>query len=112
MSDEAGVRFGLASGTIVLALLVASALPLDLGETAVIAVVTAAVASATLPWAFAVALGTEAWAFFTGFFEHQYGVLTFGDRDLLTLGGFVVVTLVVAHLLRTPYVVRSEGEPR
>jgi K+-sensing histidine kinase KdpD len=100
MTDETGVRFGLASGALVLALLVAAALPLDLGETAVIALVTAAAASATLPRLFAVVLGLEAWAYFTGFFENRYGVLTLTSHDLLTLAAFVAVTVVMAAVVR------------
>ena len=111
MTDEPGVRFGLASGGIVLALLVAAPLPLDLSETAVVALVAAAVASATLPWAFGIALGVEAWAFFTGFFENQYGVLTLTSHDLLNLTGFVAVTVVLAHLLRVRFAT-AQGEQR
>jgi hypothetical protein len=109
MADEPGVRFGLASGAIVLVLLVASALPLDLGETAFVALVAAAAAGATLPWAFVLVLGTEAWAFFTGFFEHQYGVLTLTSHDLLTLAGFVAATVVLARVLRATFSVAAEG---
>lgn len=112
MVDEPGVRFGLASGAIVLSLLVASALPLDLAETAGIALAVAVLASATLPWVFALALGAEAWAFFTGFFEHQYGVLTIGRNDLLTLAGFISVTVVLARLLRSSHRGRSEAGRR
>jgi hypothetical protein len=112
MVDQPGVRFGLASGALVLALFVAAALPLDLGETASIALLTAAIVSATLPRLLAVALGLEAWAYFTGFFENRYGVLTLSSRDLLNLAGFVAVTVVLAHLLRAPSAIASEGADR
>jgi hypothetical protein len=100
MVDGAGIRFGLANGALVLTLLMAGALPLDLAETACVALVAAAVAAATMRWYVALALGVEAWAFFTGFFENRYGVLTFAPHDLVNLGGFVVATAVLAHLLR------------
>src|SRR4051812_1379653 len=100
MTDETGVRFGLASGTLVLALLVAGALPLDLVETALVALAAAVAASATLPWAFGFALGGEAWAFYTGFFEHREGLLTFAGHDLLNLLGFVALTALLAGLVR------------
>lgn len=100
MVDEPGVRFGLSSGAIVLALLIAGALPLDHVETAAVALLTAAVASATLPWLLTVGLGVEAWAFFTGFFENQYGTLTLAPHDLATLVGFVGVTVVLTQVLR------------
>lgn len=112
MVDQPGVRFGLATGAVVLALLVAAALPLDLGETAFTALITAAVASATLPPLFAVALGLEAWAFFTGFFENGYGVLTLAPHDLLDLLGFVSVTVVLAHLLRASVAIASGRDRR
>jgi hypothetical protein len=103
MVDETGVRFGLANGALVLALLVAAALPLDLSQTAAIAVVTAGVASAPLPRRLSFVLGLVAWAWFTGFFENRYGVLTFTSSDLLDLVGFVAATAVLAQFLRTPF---------
>lgn len=112
MVDQCGVRFGLASGALVLALFVAAALPLDLGEVAFIALLAAAIASVTLPPLFAFVLGLEAWAYFTGFFENQYGVLTLTSHDLLNLAGFVAVTVVLAHLVRVPFTNASEGADR
>ena len=100
MVDGSGIRFGLANGALVVMLSVAAALPLDLAETACVALVTAAVAAATMRWYVALALGLEAWAFFTGFFENRYGVLTLAPHDLVNLSGFVVATAVLAHLLR------------
>jgi len=110
MVDEAGVRFGLANGALVLALVVAAALPLDLTETACVALLTAAVAAATMRWYVAAALGVEAWAFFTGFFENRYGVLTLAPHDLLDLAVFVAVTVLVAHLLRSRLTPPRRGE--
>ena len=101
MVDEPGVRFGLANGALVLVLLVAAALPLDLQETAFAALVTAALAAATMRWHFGVVLGLEAWAFFTGFFENRYGVLTLAPHDLVRLTGFVLVTVTLAYLVRS-----------
>jgi hypothetical protein len=112
MVDEPGVRFGLASGALVLAFLVAAALRLDLGETAFIALLTTAAAGATLPHVFSVVLALEAWACFTGFFENRYGVLTLASHDLLNLSGFVAGTVVLAHLLRVPFTVASGGDGR
>jgi len=103
MSDEAGVRFGLASGALVLALLVAAAMPLDLPETAFVALLAAGATSAALPALLGVVMGLEAWAIFTGFFEHQYGVLTLTSPDLLRLAGFVVATVLLARLVRVPF---------
>jgi len=110
MSNEAGVRIGLASGALVVALVVAAALPLNLGETAFVALVVAGAASATLPVVFGLLMGLEAWAFFTGFFENRYGVLTLASPDLLRLIGFVALTVVLARLVRLPFeVAREDG---
>jgi hypothetical protein len=98
MVDQPGVRFGLASGALVLSFLVAAALPLGPHETASLGLVTAAGAGATLPYLFAGALGLEAWAFYTGFFENQYGALTLSSHDLLSLAGFVAAAALLAWL--------------
>jgi len=100
MVEEPGVRFGLANGTLVLVLLVTAALPLDNLETAAVALLTAIVASVSLPWLLAAGLSVEAWAFFTGFFENRYGTLTFAPHDLVTLVGFVAVTVVLTRVPR------------
>ena len=110
MVDQPGVRFGLASGALVIALVVAAALPLDLGETAFVALLVAGVASTALPLVFALVMGVEAWAYFTGFFENRYGVLTVAAPDLLNLAGFVVATLVLAHLVRVMFASATEGD--
>jgi hypothetical protein len=102
MTDEPGVRFGLANGALVLALLAASALPLDRSETAGVALITAGVVSAALPSRFALAMGFVSWAWFTGFFENRYGVLTLAPSDLLSLGGFVATTVLLARLVQVP----------
>jgi hypothetical protein len=100
MTDATGVRFGLATSALVLSLLVAGALPLDHLETAVVALVVTGAASAVLPRPLAVVMGVVSWAFFTGFFENQYGVLTFARTDLLNLAVFVAATVVLASVVR------------
>jgi hypothetical protein len=112
MVDEPGVRFGLASGAIVLALLIAGALPLDRAETAGVALLAAAFASASLPWLLVVGLSVEAWAFFTGFFENRYGTLTLAPHDLMTLVGFVGATVVLTHVLRARPTAAPGGQTR
>ena len=101
MVDEQGIRFGLANGVMVLVLLVAAALPLDLHETAFVVLITAALGAATVRWHVGAVLGLEAWAFFTGFFENRYGVLTLARHDVLSLVGFVLMTVALAHVLRS-----------
>ncbi|MGY2876797.1 hypothetical protein ACVW00_003987 [Marmoricola sp. URHA0025 HA25] len=112
MVDELGVRFGLANGALVLVLLLAAALPLDLGETAFIALITAALAAATMRWHLGMVLGLEAWAFFTGFFENRYGVLTLARHDLFSLTGFVLLTVALAHPIRSRLATTVRGHAR
>jgi hypothetical protein len=110
MLDQTGVRFGLASGALVLTLVLVAGLPLDSGETAAAALVAASAVSAALPWSVALAVGAEAWAFFTGFFENRYGVLTLAEHDLLHLAGFAVGTVVLAHLFRMLHRIATRGD--
>jgi hypothetical protein len=110
MADQTGVRFGLASGAVVASLLLAGALPLDHGESALVGLFAAAVAATAVPWTLAIVLGTEAWAFFTGFFENRYGVLTLADHDLLRLLGFAVGTVLFAQVFRTPVRLATAGD--
>lgn len=112
MMDQTGVRFGLASGALVLTLMVVAALSFGPGETALIALLMTALLSTALPLGYAVGLGVQTWAYFTGFFENRYGVLTLTSRDLLHLVGFVVGALVLAHLFRTPVKVATRGGDR
>ena len=98
MLDESGVRFGLASGALVLAMLVAAALPLGLGDSAAVALVATAAVSAALPVGYAAGLAVEAWAYFTGFFINQGGELTLGPHDVRNLAGFVLGTVVLAQI--------------
>jgi hypothetical protein len=109
MVDQVGVRFGLANGALVLTLLIAAALPLDLAETAAVALLAAGAVSASLPHRLALVMGCVSWAWFTGFFENRYGVLTLSPHDLLDLAGFLVAAVVLGHLLRAPLAIASGG---
>jgi hypothetical protein len=110
MVEQTGVRFGLATGALVLTLEIVAALPLGPGDTATVALLAAAGAAATLPRTLMIALGAETWAFWTGFFENRYGVLTLTDHDVLRLAGFVAGTVLLAHLFRAPFQVATGGD--
>lgn len=112
IADETGVRFGIATATIVVSLLLAGAFALAPGESALVDLLAASVAATAVSWTLAIALGTEAWAFFTGFVENRYGVLTLADHDLLRLAGFVVGTVVLAHLFRAPFRIAAGADQR
>jgi hypothetical protein len=91
VTDEPGVRFGIAEAAPVAALLVAAALRLDAGLTlGLVAVTTVAAAGTLLGPGWSAGLGLSAWAMFTGFAEHSMGTLTFAGGDLLRLAGLVV----------------------
>jgi hypothetical protein len=109
LTDEADIRFGLANGVIVTALIVAWAAGLDVSATAVLAVLVAGLASGRLPIATAVALGFIAWAYFTGFVENRYGELTFANADLRRLATFALATPALSVFLR--HIFHNAQEP-
>ncbi|MBO9523550.1 MAG: hypothetical protein J7518_18625 [Nocardioidaceae bacterium] len=100
MRDENGVRFGMAAGTEVAALTTAGLAGLAPLPTAVWLVLASALAARRLPGWVVLAVGAIGWAFFTGFVENAYGVLTFSDADLVRLGLFVLCTLTMARAVR------------
>ena len=98
-----GIRFGVANAALVVALFAGAATRLSAAPTeALVGVVVAAASVAVAPFLGA-AIGVVGWAFYTGFAEHDYGLLTFGRGDLLRLGLLVIVGLLVAG---------STGRPR
>jgi hypothetical protein len=109
MRDEPGVRFGLTTGALVLTMLLVAVLPLGLGASAAVSLIAAAALSTVLPLGYAVGLGAQAWAYFTGFFIHQDGQLTVGAHDLRNLAGFVLGTVLLAHIWRGPSAVPQPG---
>jgi hypothetical protein len=91
MSDEAGMRYGLAHAGLVLAALLAAACGLPRPASFVVLALTALLGGRgqTIGWRVAVAVA--AWAIWTGFFEHTLGVLTFSGQDLLRLAALTTV---------------------
>jgi uncharacterized RDD family membrane protein YckC len=100
MTDEPGVRFGLANAALVLALLVAGAAGLASWETELVTVLVAGLVSVGLPMLMSVLMGLISWAWFTGFFVNQYGQLTFADGDLRRLMLFGVATVALSLVAR------------
>ncbi len=97
MTDEAGVRFGIATGAQIAVLLVAGIFGLGPVGTAVLLVVVAAIVGRSLQPVVVLALGVVAWAFFTGFVENAYGLLTFAAGDLLRLVLIACATCLLAR---------------
>jgi hypothetical protein len=112
MVDEPGVRFGLASGALALTMLVVSALPLGLGGSATVALIATAALGTTMPRIYAAGLAVQTWAYFTGFFLHQYGVLTFSALDVRNLFGFVIGTVVLGLVFKAPTMAETGGVRR
>lgn len=100
MADETGVRFGIATGVLVLALVVAGLTGLDATGTALAVILAAGIAAGLLPVPAGASLGVIAWAFFTGFDVHSYGQLTFTGPDLLRLAVFAAATVLLAAAVR------------
>jgi hypothetical protein len=100
LTDEPGVRFGIANGLLVAALLVAASARLDDTETEYVAVLAAGFVSVGLSVALTAWIGVIAWALFTGFVENGYGQLTFQGADLRRLVVFAAATLVLAAFTR------------
>lgn len=99
MVDEAGVRFGLTAGAEIGSLVLTGAAGLGRTAAGAALVLTTALVGRRLGQAALTALAVIAWAFFTGFVENRYGVLTFADGDVVRLGLFVTATLVTACLV-------------
>jgi len=108
LTDEPGVRFGIANGLVIAALLAAATARLSTTATELVAVVAAGLASVGLPVLMTTWLGVIAWAMFTGFVENSYGQLTFEGGDLRRLAAFAAATLALAALTRRSHPVMAE----
>lgn len=98
--DDPGIWFGITTGLVVLAFVMAGLARVTPSETAVAAIATGGLAAARLPGLATVALGVITWAFYTGFTENTFGQLTFATADLERLGLFAVATVLVSRGVR------------
>lgn len=102
------MRFGLASGALVLWLLVASATGLAGDTTEYFTAVVAGLACIGLPFAATASVGVVAWAFVTGFVSNRYGQLTVAHDDLVRLLTYVLATVAIALFTdRLSHVIRE-----
>lgn len=90
------VCFGMAGGTLLVAAAVCAALPLSGGYGVVLLLAVATAWCVVLPLGLGVAVGVSAWAFATGFAINDFGVLTFAPADLLRLGLYAGVAVLVS----------------
>jgi len=109
MSDEPGVRFGIANGLLVAALFVAAAAGLGIDQTEFLAVLVAGLASVGLSLAMTAWIAVVAWALVTGFVENSYGQLTLEQADLGRLLVYAVATVALALFTRRIYQVIKEN---
>ena len=94
---DAGIRLAAAYAALVAALLAGAALRFGpITREALVGVVVAA-GSVALAATVSSGVGALGWAFYTGFVENHYGVLTFAAADLLRLAVLVTVAVVVAR---------------
>ena len=98
MTDQVGVRFGIATGALLLLTTGVVAGPLSGGYGVALLLVATAVLASTLDLPHALGLGLAGWAFATGFAVHALGVLTVAAPDLARLGGFVLAAAVARRL--------------
>ena len=100
MTDQPGIRIGIAHGALVVVLLAESATRLPVVPSLVLAAVVAGacVAGAGAPAAWW--LGLSAWAFVTGFVVHSYGRLSVAGPDLVRLVACLALAYVAAQARR------------
>jgi hypothetical protein len=109
MTDEPGVRFGIANGLLVVALIAAAVSRFSSTETEVAVVFVGGLAACGLSPMMTTWIGVIAWALFTGFVENSYGQLTFGAGDLQRLAVLTIATVAIATIVRR-HQLRHQGE--
>ena len=109
MTAEPGVRFGIANGLLVVALIAAWAARLGPDQTAWVAVLAAGLLGTGLSRPMTAWLGLIAWAWFTGFVENRFGELTFAGADVQRLVAFTVATLALSVPARRIHHVTEEN---
>jgi len=102
MTDQVGVRFGIAAGLLcaLTGLLAAGGLPGAYGVALLLVATTLLAAALDAPHA--LLLGLSGWAFATGFAVNSLGVLTLGPLDLLRLAVFLTAAAAARGRDGTP----------
>ena len=109
MTDQPGVRYGIANAVLIAALFSAAAAQLSGEETEILIVIVAGLSGCALTFVLRASMGIVAWAMFTGFVVNRYGTLTFHHDDLLRLLLFALATLTLAAVARGTYLVLTEN---
>jgi hypothetical protein len=110
LAHDRGVRFALAVSALIATLFVATAAPLEVDETAYLAVLVAGLASVGLPLLVTAGVGSVCWALVTGFVVHDHGVLTMNEADLGRFAVSVLGTVALATFVhRVAAVIRENA---
>lgn len=99
---EPSFRFPTANATLVVALFVAAAARLGPALTEALIMIVVALASVAVSVRLGSCIGVVGWAFYTGFVEHRYGVLTFAGEDLVRLAVLAAVGALLATSTSRP----------
>lgn len=94
MTDQVGVRLGLATGLQICLTCTAAALRLPGSMAVAVLLVATLLLASTLDGLHALVLGAAGWAFATGFMINTLGLLTTGPWDLVRLVTFVAGAFV------------------
>ncbi|GAA1164542.1 hypothetical protein [Nocardioides aquiterrae] len=97
MTDQVGVRFGIACGALFLLTAGVVSAPLSGGYGVAALLLVTGLLATTLDRSHALGLGLAGWAFATGFAVHALGVLTFAPSDLARLGAFVLLAVLTSR---------------
>ena len=97
MTDEVGVRFGIACGALFALTAGVVAAPVASGYGVAALLVVTGLLATTLDLPHALGLGLAGWAFATGFAVHALGVLTFAPADLARLGAFLLLAVLTSR---------------
>lgn len=115
MVAEPGIRFGIANAAVILTLQGCAVLGLRAAPTLLAVATVVVVASVASPPGIGTLVGVSSWAFYTGFVENAYGLLTFHHADLARLAALSVAGGVAATVGRrdrpTAHPVNSGGSP-
>jgi hypothetical protein len=102
MTDQAGVRLGIAGGALFVATAVVVGVPVPQGYAAAALLVLTTACCLALPVGAALFLAVAGWALSTGFVANNLGELTFGPHDLLRLATYLAVAALVARARLAP----------
>jgi hypothetical protein len=100
LSDDPGIRFGIAVACLVGAVLIDDVTRLGRIDAALSLILIGGLTAAGVRARRAAIVGLVGWAFYTGFVENSFGTLSLAGADLARMTGFVAATAVIAYGVR------------